>query len=92
MEYAETKLTIVKNKNTEDIPCSNCGKVLMKVFEQDKDSSTLYKVVVNCPFCGDKSFEKEVHGIFRALPGEGVLLSDVVYNGNISKFLTKKAT
>lgn len=56
---------IIKKDEIEPIKCSNCNKDLMFVQKYERGSEILFKVSVSCPFCNDKSYEKEIYGTFR---------------------------
>jgi|15BtaG_2_1085339.scaffolds.fasta_scaffold00359_10 DNA-directed RNA polymerase subunit RPC12/RpoP len=45
--------------------CSNCAKLLAKVWITQPSFQMTSKITANCPYCGDKSFEKQVEGAFH---------------------------
>lgn len=60
--------------------CSNCNKLLAKVWLTQPDFQMTSKIVANCPYCGDKSFEKAVEGAFHLEHTENTTI-DHVENG-----------
>ena len=47
------------------LDCSACGALLVDIWSTDPNQDFTWKVRANCPFCGDKSYEKEVKGLFH---------------------------
>ena len=70
------------NYRLNDIDCSNCRKRLgaIVVKESESLSSTTTKIIVKCPFCGDKSFLKEIVGKFHfgAIDGTAMIGSSEI--------------
>lgn len=56
------------------IYCSNCNKPLVDLFITDAKADLNWKCVAECCYCGDKSFIKEVKGVFR--PGGCVTIDE----------------
>jgi hypothetical protein len=48
----------------EVIVCSNCDRELAQIDFITRDPDNEWTVVVDCPFCGDSSWERKVSGIF----------------------------
>jgi hypothetical protein len=47
------------------LECSNCRIPLVDVFVIQPDQDFDWKCKAKCCYCGDMSFEKNVHGLFR---------------------------
>lgn len=86
------------------LSCSNCRAALMDVWRTRPHEPQTWKVRATCPFCGDKSFVREVRGGFHnggiALsrddePDEDKAVSTVVESfdiqGDTFLFTVKKA-
>lgn len=92
----------IKDDGNVIISCSNCNKPLVDLFITDAEADLIWNCVAECCYCGDKSFIKEVKGIFR--PGGCVtideknpdhfklntLLVDIVTNEDKVIFKTQK--
>ena len=90
MPIGETET--VKIDNCENLKCSNCDKSLFILPKQEKTSEeVLFELTVDCPFCGDKSFEKPLYGPIRYVPADKVLIIDFVLDGKKAHFKTKRA-
>lgn len=44
--------------------CANCNKPLMELWIVRPKENIKTKVRATCPYCGDKSYIKEIHGGF----------------------------
>ena len=44
--------------------CSNCNAPLIDIWVQHPNFDMAWKFVVECPHCGDKSYEQDVQGSF----------------------------
>ena len=58
-----------------EIACSNCRKSLGAVVEKNLDPSIKTRLIINCPFCGDKSFMKEIVGKFSFGAIDGLIMT-----------------
>jgi hypothetical protein len=47
------------------LECSSCNKPLVDVRTTNPEQPFVWKVRAKCCYCGDTSFEKEVHGLLR---------------------------
>ena len=47
------------------LDCSKCGKKLADLWITQPDLDVHTKVVAECNYCGDRSYEKEIHGKFH---------------------------
>lgn len=90
MDHAETSLTVTKAENTKFIKCSNCSKQLMRISNQKIGPDLLFNLVVNCPFCKDKSFIEPIYGPLNYIPADKVKIKDTKTDGNKITFLTCK--
>lgn len=83
---------VIKLTETDLIKCSNCGKALMNVINEKYSSDILYSVIIDCPFCGDSSFQYEVNGLFRTHPCQGVVPINIETNEktNVITFKTQR--
>ena len=69
-----------KHSKTESLECSSCSKTLVGlwvVLEMDESKKSKLKqtrIRCSCPYCGDKSFVKEVSGDFYMYPQEGLIV------------------
>lgn len=84
------------------ISCSNCNKPLVDLFITNTEADIQWQCVAECCYCGDKSFIKDVKGIFR--PGgcitvdkenpdhfiQDTLLTDIVTENNKIIFKTAR--
>lgn len=88
VETKSIKSEVIKISQTESICCSNCNKKLLIVYVKDFGEE-LYKLAVDCPFCGDKSFYYEVKGWFRYVPADGVTLINMDMDDKNNKVIFK---
>lgn len=68
---------VVRPSDVETIKCSNCEKALAHINIMKLSKDSFYKVVIRCPFCGDKSFAKEINGKLNIHTANGVVLTNV---------------
>ena len=54
----------MSEKNIIPIKCSNCKKNIAELWITDESHPAKSKVVVNCAYCGDKSYAKQISGKF----------------------------
>lgn len=47
------------------LSCSNCNAILVDVYSTRPGEPQVWRLQAVCPFCGDKSFIKEVKGGFH---------------------------
>ena len=47
------------------LECSSCRVPLVDIFVIQPDQNFDWKCRAKCCYCGDSSFEKDVHGLFR---------------------------
>ena len=73
----EKKTKIVRPDETTYIKCSNCEKRLVCIAPHKLSDKVFYKLVVECPFCKDKSFEYDIKGTMGIRPCDGVALVDI---------------
>jgi hypothetical protein len=64
----------IKDDGNVIIYCSNCNKPLIDLLITNSDADFIWKCIAECCYCGDKSFIKEVKGIFR--PGGCVTVNE----------------
>jgi hypothetical protein len=81
---------VIRPNETEFIKCSNCNKDLLQIVNKKISGETFYKMVVQCPFCGDKSWETEVKGKVGIHPCAGVALTYINEKGILVTYLTEK--
>lgn len=70
-EYLGYKL--IKEDN---ISCGNCSHQLLTVVKVNNAPIKNY-YIVNCPYCGDKSFKYLIEGKTYIGPADGLTLADV---------------
>lgn len=70
-------LQIVVPDQTEFIKCSACNKKLMRVVKQDKSGDEQFKLVVECCWCGDKSFPLSVYRSLNYIPEPNLLMTNL---------------
>lgn len=58
------------------IVCSNCRKSLVDIWLTHQEMPVISTIIAHCGYCGDKSFEQEIAGIFHLGPVDGVSISD----------------
>lgn len=92
----------IKDGGNIVISCSNCNKPLVDLLITDPEADFNWKCVAECCYCGDKSFIKEVKGVFR--PGgcvtvskdnpdhffQDTLLADIIHDNEKIIFKTEK--
>ena len=86
----QTKSQIIRPDETSFIRCSNCNKDLVQIVNKKISGEIFYKMVVKCPFCGDKSWEVEIKGKVGVHPCAGVTLTDIKEDLNKVLYLTEK--
>lgn len=57
----ETELLGLKDLGGEYLKCSSCNKKLVYIWRVT-DQDVEFSYIANCPYCGDKSFPKKIHG------------------------------
>jgi hypothetical protein len=72
------KCEIIKKTETDSIKCSNCKKELLIVHQSKIFETPLYSIVVQCPFCNDKSYNYEIKGDVKWVVPERVKLVNTV--------------
>ena len=89
---SESFLNLVTKDSITEIKCSNCRRNLLLLYEKEKSGTPLYKIKVECPWCvSETSFIKEIFGVMRSVPAEGVQLLDKIEQNGITLFKTRKA-
>ena len=73
---------VIKGENTEWITCSNCNKKLLRTPSNQSGTVVLYNIYIDCPFCGDKSFDFPIKGPFKTIPADDVRLKQWKDLGN----------
>lgn len=70
------KATRLKDLGLYNIYCSNCNQHIAQL-QHIKDQPELENnIVVNCPFCGDKSFKQTLYGKWVFIELQGLKISD----------------
>lgn len=73
------------------VKCSNCDKELAEV--NSKECGYRKKIVFTCPFCFDRSFQKEIDGQYSIFVPDGVEILDLddedADNGLVMVYLTE---
>jgi hypothetical protein len=92
----QSEANVVNADEVTKVKCSNCNKELMFLYEKEKSGNPLFKLKVDCCYCSDTSYLKEIYGVMRFLPADGVQLKDSVddvsHNGvPVKRFKTGKA-
>lgn len=62
------KSKVIQRDELSTIKCSNCNKPLLNYVIDKLFKENLYSIVVDCPFCKDKSFALEINGAFKYIP------------------------
>ena len=85
---------VIKVNETQTIKCSNCEADLFRVAVKDAIGVDFYKVVVECPFCNDKSFQYKVEGLFRWIPLDKVVVTNMLTDDqlNVVTFQTQRVS
>lgn len=92
VSVTESGAEVITPDNASIIRCSNCRKSLMTLYEKETSGKLTCKIIVQCPFCNDASFAKEIYGMMRYIPAAGVQLKNKVDEPNdVVRFLTGKA-
>ena len=52
----------IEDGDKEFISCSSCRRQLVEIWMVRPDAPLTTEMVVECPFCGDKSFKKTIKG------------------------------
>lgn len=82
------------------LSCSNCKRELVDIWVTSPKIKQTFKYQANCPFCGDKSYVKDVEGgisfsgIFKDIDEDNdkaITLVERVDWGKINKFKVVKA-
>lgn len=81
---------VISVADCDVVKCSNCNKDLMIVKGKDTKKDFVSKIQVDCPFCGDHSYLKEIKGTFLYNPALGVKLKSVEQKNDVMRFLTTK--
>jgi hypothetical protein len=59
------------------IRCSGCDMHLASLVIIRPNAPVTNEVVAKCCYCKDKSFKKEVHGMFAITPGNGTAIHNI---------------
>lgn len=88
----DNKCPIINVANTEVIRCSNpsCKKLLLRIKHTPISDSVLYKLIVECPYCHDKSYEFAVKGEFNYIVKDGLQIIKVEENKDVVIFRTRE--
>jgi DNA-directed RNA polymerase subunit RPC12/RpoP len=82
------------------LTCSNCKSKLVDIWVTSPQIKAKFKYQANCPFCGDKSYIKEVEGgicyagIYKQIDEDNdkpITLVESIEWGNINQFKVVKA-
>jgi DNA-directed RNA polymerase subunit RPC12/RpoP len=77
MKRTESGLKVFGKDETKVLECSNCGLELMRLVPQKTSEEITYTVTVQCPKCGDKSFEEDMYGTFNFVIPDEVKLKNI---------------
>ncbi len=83
-------LTPIKDAGHVILVCSNCNKELVDIWQTHADMSIKTQVNATCGFCGDKSFSKEIVGVFHIGPVNGVYITSISTDENLTTIYTNK--
>lgn len=75
-------LTPIKDDGHIVLKCSSCGKELVDIWVTHKEMPVKTTLVAECCFCGDKSFEKSVDGVFHLGDVDRVAIVDFTNNSD----------
>jgi coenzyme F420-reducing hydrogenase gamma subunit len=80
----------------ETIKCSSCHKNLMNYKVYAPQAQIIHTIIASCPFCGDESFKKEIHGcIFTGPIGldesrDATIIKEIINNNDHFRFVIEK--
>jgi len=80
-DVPEPELTVIK--------CSACGQKLIELFVVGDGPTS--QLIVECPFCGDRSFKVSVRGAFKFAACDNVEITNIQYGDSII-FSTKTSS
>jgi len=83
-------LTPIEDGKHIFLECSACRKPLVDIWLTHPDMKTITTLSANCPFCGDKSYPKEISGVFHIAAGNGVYIYDVVQDDDNNQTIKLK--
>ena len=85
---------VIKLNETQTIKCSNCNADLLRIAVKNTVGVENYKFVVECPFCDDKSFQYKVEGLFRWIPLDKVVVTNMLTDDqlNVVTFQTQRVS
>jgi hypothetical protein len=95
IKEGEQTVEIVTLDQTTNIKCSNCNKSLMIFYASgEKSEQPLFDLIVDCPFCKDRSFSHRIYNIMKYKMADGVAPGNTETierkdNIPIKKFLTR---
>ncbi len=91
----DSTLEVIKENELTLVKCSSCNKGLVSLHLNKAYNEVVYKLVVDCPFCGDASFATDIYGPLRFIPEQGVRvtnLRDETKSGfKVTRFTTARA-
>lgn len=77
--------------NQHVIKCSNCDMELAEINSRECGYSK--KIVFTCPYCFDRSFQKEIDGQYSIFVPDGVEILDLededIEDGLVTVYLTE---
>lgn len=85
------ELEVVPLTDTRTLVCSNCDAKLLIIRNKSQSVVPLYNIRVECPLCGDYSYDEPVYGQLQIIWPEGIFPKEVETRENVTIFKTKKA-
>ncbi len=86
------ELEVVPQAETKTLLCSNCNQKLLIVRKRRQSSVALYNIRVECPLCGDHSFDEPMYGQPQIIWPDGITPVDIVTTETLMLFKTKVTT
>lgn len=79
---------VINIKDCDIIKCSNCSKRLMIVPRHEHSEKLLYLLQVDCPYCGDHSYDYEVKGPLKYYFPDNIKFKNFQEGDGRVKFIT----
>jgi hypothetical protein len=76
-------LTPIKDDGHILLKCSNCDKELIDIWLTHTEMPIKTKIAAVCCFCGDKSFQKEIKGVYHLSACKNLSINNIINDNEV---------